>query len=245
MPHFDNQPTDDRLQLTFAALKKRQRRERDGYPDNIALRIHRALSWLDRAERCEDDDDARFIFLWIAFNAAYANEFPDHERFTQQTIFRNFIGRLVRLDRQRLLFGVVWSEFSGSIRILLNNQYIYGPFWDFQTDKISEADWKARFSRAKSATTRALSGNNTEALLTHVFSRLYVLRNQMMHGGATWNSSVNREQVRDCTNILAKIVPLVILILMDNPKALWGQPAYPVIDRAVIDRPLADKPAVD
>ena len=35
---------------------------------------HRAISWIGRAEACGADDDARFIFLWIAFNAAYADE---------------------------------------------------------------------------------------------------------------------------------------------------------------------------
>lgn len=54
-------------------LKARQRAERDSYPENLSLRVHRALSWLDRAEQ-DDDPDSRFIFLWIAFNAAYATD---------------------------------------------------------------------------------------------------------------------------------------------------------------------------
>jgi hypothetical protein len=51
-----------------------------------------------------------------------------------------------------------------------------------------------------------------------------------MHGGATWNSSVNRDQVRDCANLLGKIVPLIIEIMMDNVKTLWGDACYPVVD---------------
>jgi len=50
-----------------AELKSRQRAEREGWPEFLALRVHRALSWLDRAERCEDDD-GRFVFLWVAFD---------------------------------------------------------------------------------------------------------------------------------------------------------------------------------
>ena len=38
----------------------------------LSLRLHRALSWLNRAEQLADDPDSQFIFLWIAFNAAYA-----------------------------------------------------------------------------------------------------------------------------------------------------------------------------
>jgi hypothetical protein len=53
-----------------------------------------------------------------------------------------------------------------------------------------------------------------------------------MHGGATWNSSVNRDQVRDCANLLGKLVPLVIEIMMDNVNTLWGDACYPVVDAA-------------
>lgn len=34
-------------------------------------------------------------------------------------------------------------------------------------------------------------------ILSILFDRLYVLRNQLVHRGATWNSDVNRDQVRD------------------------------------------------
>ena len=63
-----------------------------------------------------------------------------------------------------------------------------------------------------------------------VFDRLYVLRNQLVHGGATWNSSVNRDQVRDGTRILAFLVPLFIDLMMDNPDIAWGDPCYPVVE---------------
>ena len=51
--------------LTYKELKSRQRSERDNYPLNLGLRVHRALSWLDRAEQCEDDLDAEFIFFGL------------------------------------------------------------------------------------------------------------------------------------------------------------------------------------
>ena len=66
-------------------------------------------------------------------------------------------------------------------------------------------------------------------MLAVVFSRLYTLRNQLIHGGATWNSQVNREQMRDCVAILGQLVPLVIEIMLDNPNTLWGDACYPVV----------------
>lgn len=87
--------------LDHQSLKKRQREERENHPTNLALRVHRALSWLDRAERCEDQD-GRFIFLWIAFNAAYANEIGDRERAPELQVFEGFLQKLVDLDRDQL-----------------------------------------------------------------------------------------------------------------------------------------------
>lgn len=49
--------------MQFQSLKQRHRGERDALHSNLRLRVHRALSWLDRAEQA-DDLDGRFIFPW-------------------------------------------------------------------------------------------------------------------------------------------------------------------------------------
>lgn len=55
-------------------LKEKQRSLRDGFQKPLGLRVHRALSWLRRAEVEDGDHDVRFILLWIGFNAAYAGD---------------------------------------------------------------------------------------------------------------------------------------------------------------------------
>ena len=49
------------MDLDYASLKQRQRAEREFWSTNLGLRVHRALSWLARAELCEDNEshDAR------------------------------------------------------------------------------------------------------------------------------------------------------------------------------------------
>ena len=63
-----------------------------------------------------------------------------------------------------------------------------------------------------------------------IFDRLYVLRNQLLHGAATWNSGVNREQVRHGAAILGRLIPEVLEIMLVNHDADWGEIRYPVID---------------
>lgn len=66
-------------------LRVRAQQIEKDYPDKLGLRVHRALSWVERADLCEDDDDARFIFLWIALNSAYADDIQ-RLRGTEQSV---------------------------------------------------------------------------------------------------------------------------------------------------------------
>lgn len=81
--------------MQYQALKERHRLERDQQHPNLSLRIHRALSWLNRAEQA-DDADGRFIFLWIAFNAAYATDIDEQRRLSEQETFKAFLKSSVR-----------------------------------------------------------------------------------------------------------------------------------------------------
>jgi hypothetical protein len=213
-------------------LKARQRAERHAHHPNLALRVHRALSWLHRAEQLESggDPDGQFLFLWIAFNAAYATEIDERYRLSEQDTFRQFLQKLTELDAGRKRFdALVWQEFPSSIRVLLDNPYVFADFWRFHNGTLPEADWKRNFEAANRAAHRALGRLDTVTVLGVVLSRIYTLRNQLVHGGATWNSSVNREQVRDCTSLMAKLVPLVIEVMLDHPDALWGDAVWPVV----------------
>jgi len=212
---------------SHSALKARQRAEREGFPEFLSLRVHRALSWLKRAEQC-DDDDGRFVFLWIAFNAAYANETGDL-RVSESRRYDAFLGRLVELDGCGRLAEVVWEKFPGPIRVLLDNRFVFQPYWNHLNGLPDSDDWERRFRAANGAARKALAGRDTGAVLSVVFNRLYTLRNQLMHGGATWNSQVNRDQLRDANAILGDVVPFVIEIMMDNSGEHWGEPCYPVV----------------
>jgi len=214
--------------LGFKELKARQRKEREGYSESVALRVHRALSWLGRAEQERNDPDAQFIFLWIAFNAAYAAE-SNEEDMPERQAFRSFLRALLKLDNRGRFAHLVWEEYSNSIRVLLTNPYVFADYWRHHAGKLSAAQWSARFKASRRAAERALESNDSLRVLSIVLGRLYVLRNQLLHGGATWNSGVNRGQVRDCTKLLGKLVPAVIAVMMDHPTRDWGPARYPVV----------------
>lgn len=213
----------------FAALKEKQRAIRDSFPESLGLRVHRALSWLGRAESESDDPDIRFILLWIGFNAAYA---ADIERNTdsERGVFQTFFEALVRLDAEDNIYATVWQRFPQEIRLLLGNRHIFMAFWKHHNGVPGYEDWADRMSTSQRAINGAIVRKDTAKILSVLFDRLYVLRNQLIHGGATWNSSVNRSQVKDGAALLGVLLPVFVDIMMDHPDHDWGKPHYPVVE---------------
>lgn len=217
--------------LSHATLKAKQRAIRADFPQTMGLRAHRAISWVGRAETCGEDDDARFIFLWIAFNAAYADE-QEFQAVVpgERAAFVDYFGRLVALDVDQRIYKALWQRFSGPVRMLMENRYVFNPFWQYHNGIDGFEDWKNRFKNSARAFAQAFQAGDSARVLSFVFDRLYVLRNQLVHGGSTWNSSVNRAQVRDGAEILGFLMPVFIDIMMDNPNENWGKPFYPVVE---------------
>ena len=209
-------------------------------------RLYRSLSWLERAA-AEDDLDAKCVFLWVAFNAAYAIERraeideSGYEVYEHQRRERYFT--ILTRCGSPCLHGRVRTKLSDPIARLMSNEYVYKGFWDSLTDE--PFDWenwrnKRRFERERDEVRRELrapKGTNTLGMLLTVFERLYVLRNQLMHGCATQNGSLNRRQVKDGAQILGVLVPVFLDIMMEHDDEDWGKISYPVRPDIREDRP--------
>ena len=189
-------------------LKDRQRALRDGFGDSLGLRVHRAISWLQRAAREDDDRDAAFVFLWIAFNSAYSQDIGIAYHVSEKGRFKSFL----------------------SIRLVLENQYVFGPFWNHQNGIEGHDDWAERLEASVKKAKLALADKDTERVLNELFDRLYVLRNQIIHGGSTWSGAINRAQVKDGSEILGSLIPVFVDLMMDHPNHPWKEPIYPVIE---------------
>ena len=215
--------------LRHAALKEKQRSLREDFPETMGLRVHRALSWIGRADEA-DDADGRFIFLWIAFNAAYADE-SEFQTIAPpaREAFADFFRKVNSLDPGQRIYNAIWENFSGPIRVLMENRFVFYAFWQHYNGMTGYDDWSTRFHNSNRQFINAFKKRDTVRVLGNVFDRLYVLRNQLLHGGSTWNSDINRDQVRDGAAILEFLVPVFVDVMMDNPREDWGRPFYPVV----------------
>ena len=177
-----------------------------------------------------DDLDAAFVFYWVAFNAAYAEDHAGAYEDSERNARNNFMGRVAALDRGMGISPPVWGRLVNPIRRLLNNRYVFQPFWHYHNQVPGYENWEESFEASKEAAEQAMRAGDTHVVLIRLFDRLAVLRNQLLHGGATWNGSVNRRQVSDGAMIMAFLVPLFLNLILDHPEETWGAPYYPVVD---------------
>jgi hypothetical protein len=195
-------------------------------PETLTIRIHRAISWIKSAEKQDGNLDMKFISLWIALNTCYAVDLNGISSKPERAKLRDFTSSLVQYDRSRL-YNLFWEKFSGPVRMLIENKFVYEKFWEFNRGEIQ--DYLTPFNKSITTAHNCLSKENIEGLLEIVLERLYTLRNSIVHGGATYNSKLNRVQLRDACNIMQLLVPIIIDIMIENKDHDWGDIAYPVV----------------
>lgn len=111
----------------------------------LGLRVHRAISWLGRAEKEADDADVRFILLWIGFNSAYGSDVSAAIN-SERGAFAAYFAALVRLDVDNRIQAIVWKRFHHEIRMLLENKYVFAPFWKHHNSVDGYDDWRRRLA---------------------------------------------------------------------------------------------------
>lgn len=203
--------------------------DKPSYFDDFTTRVRRAKSWLKCAEqeRESGDLDVAFILYWVAFNAAFATN--ESEQPNTAGEFGKCFAKIRRLDKRHHIFQAVRDRFPGPVGQVLENHYLFRKYWDFVNGKPGSDDWRECFDlelqRTKSAMAKP-SVENSRRILAILFERLYTLRNQIVHGGATWRSRYNRSSVEHGVPILAFLVPAFVRIIEQHPEVNWGTPYY-------------------
>ena len=202
-------------------------------PDPFETRLRRARAWCYRAEaeRPSGDLDVAFLFYWIAFNAAYAQDFPKASRGDKPTeweVFGDYIHTLTARDGGAIREAISGARLWPHVDSLLKDKHLWVPFWDNAHDESKCLDWEWRLDQNAQSAREALCRGATHKTLTILFQRIYTLRNQVAHGGARWNSEYNRETMKNAVRVLESLVPLFITVMENNRDAEWGTPHYRV-----------------
>ena len=138
---------------------------------------------------------------------------------------RRFCRKVTDLDADKSLEYAIWDHQKERIEKLLKNEYIYAPFWMSRHDMSGGRSWQESIETSLAKVSRAELRRETRPLLEELFGRLYVLRNQLVHGGATYKGSLNRYQVEYGAVVLYFLLPLFLEIMFKNPEVGWGLPS--------------------
>lgn len=218
---------DDLTVSTADQLKTLLKTSGVAFSEDLATRLHRAVSWIQAAEEA-GNDDMEFIALWIAFSACCSIDQQGDQPLGDHEQFHRFVANLVKHDAGGKIYACLWEEYSTHVKALIRNPYVYHPFWTSQRD--GNDNWRSQFDQSSVAALNALSRGRVTELCTIVLDRLFVLRNQLIFGGATYKGRVNREQVTDGAGLLGTLLPIMIEIMLQAADEDLGNIAYPVIN---------------
>ena len=204
---------------TIESLRAKQSQLRGNDKRNLKLRVHRALSWMERGQKEAADPDAAFIFHWIGFEALCSEQ----SRPTTKKKIGDFLRTAVNADRDKSIYNRVIAGERETILTLAANAYVYTPFWSHYA-KLSSQD-PTKWADSLLGSVRRTIANlergeyRTFGALEVLFDSLRELRNQLSHGGGTWKSRANRDQVEDGARIMSRLLPVFLDLMMDNPNS--------------------------
>ena len=220
---FENDPY--KIEYDTEYLDKLKCQLIDDEYEEIRTRIHRGISWLKCANTCYQDDDQFYIFSWIAFNAMYGA--MDTDASTERDQHKTFFKNIIACDFEKKVCNILCDNLKPKIMILVKNKYIYAPFWYNEQGLEDYENWQEGFKKSKKDIQAALLGKTSPIfILSVIFDRMYVLRNQILHGAATYQGNINRPQIKSARILIQALLPIFIEIVLTNEDTNWGQINY-------------------
>lgn len=202
---------------------------------SLSIRIHRACSWLRRAQETarmhpEDSQDEQVILLWIAFNALYGvwDEEENHPARDIQSV-RAFLRAILELDDSHTVETLLQRERALAER-LFDNIYLDHYFWrGLNEGEGDDETWQNMPQKGR----QYLDAGRTELALDRLLLfRVYQIRCQLVHGGATHGSKLNRQSIADCGRLLHLVLDSMLNIIIEHSDSLkdsLGPICYPPV----------------
>ncbi len=185
--------------------------------DAIRLRMHRAFSWLRKADEFElpEDADAHFLFSWIALNTMYAKWDSDLvNREPEWQTREAFLKRVVKSDACGRIQEVILGNRKLCDR-LLSEEHLINSYWGNPTEDEAR---KAR-TKPRKVGQHYHDANDVIKVVIPLFKCMTMLRSQLVHGMSTYGSSANRAVVEAGANVIFVFTLTVLRVVAED--GLW------------------------
>lgn len=185
--------------------------------DAIRLRMHRAFSWLQRANQFEmpEHADSRLVFSWITLNTLYAKWDSDlSNRESEWSVREAFLKKMIRQDAIGHIQKVLLENRKQCDR-LLSEEHLIHSYWGNPTE---DAARKARMKPRKIGKHYHAPDEIIKVLLP-LIRCISMLRSQLVHGMATYGSSANRSVVEAGAVVMFNLA--MALLELITQEGLW------------------------
>ena len=211
------------LRRVWKPQKERLNAEHARHPTNI--RFHRACSWLQRVEDAEEHEalDLLLLSLWTSFNALYGQwDGERQEPVSDVDCWQHFLDRMLVLDKDGLIQDKL-EEHKKLVMVLFDDEYLSRFFWQEPTDQRAK-----RVRRTRHEAQAWYVEKNWTMVLQRLFERIYLLRCQLVHGAATYDSSFNRIAIRRCIQMMDHLLRTFLGVWVRwGADEDWGIMCYP------------------
>lgn len=201
--------------------------QQNGEDTAVAIRIHRAFSWMRRAEQFPEEEDHDLILMaqWTALNALYGQwDEKRREPMPDRECWRAYFERILALDAHSIVSGSL-IENRNLVMSLLDDEYLSRYYWQDPTDRRANQAKKAKFD----ARTWYLE-ERWPLILDRLIERIYLMRCQLVHGAATFGSRLNRKSLKRCSMMMNHLLYTVLIVLIDfGPREDWGTMCFPPV----------------
>jgi hypothetical protein len=212
----------------------------DRLRENNKRRVARMNTWIEVAEATPDEsekDHVRFVFYWIAYEAAWQGRGPDVADSRRR---EKFHGRLAQHDRGSLR-RILQVQKQDAVRLLELRQ-ASPSFWNRWREDAgvrSPEEWEIVFGervgsdvgRLNEAIRTSIKKDVSETLNV-LFRNLSIVRNQIVHGGSAGPESRGRTQVILGAGLLKALIPCFRDSIESNIDHDWGEPPFPRVGSA-------------
>ena len=221
--------------------------------DRNERRIARMSTWISHAKATSGEEEAhvRFLFYWIAYEAAYHMNETGESEGGHGKERRKFHRRLASHDRVGLqsVLRVQKKDVEGILELRQAHPY----FWRKVPKKAQKEDslfvvktacaWETDFKKWVESVRKRLNKavRNQKRLndevwfqkyivetLNDLFENLSIVRHQIVHGGSAGPDSRGRTQVIRGARLLSVFVPCFHEVIKNSIKDEdWGEPPFP------------------
>lgn len=195
-------------------------------------RLQRSDSWIRAASalRPEQMHEA-FIFFYIAFNCLYGRRQYEGDETRVGEDVEVFVTKLLAFARQDAEEGGATLEKAVAAcrregAALIRDKFLDNRYWRGAS---SSVELQARLNRDAEDALQRLDEGSYREFLGLVFRRIAVLRNQVMHGCATYGSrSQGRASLEKGLRVLRVLAPACYqLVFRHGHRVKWDPVPYP------------------